>query len=85
MRRPRSLPLIVRARRLRVAGLAETLRLKHELTMLMVGEGVPEVVDEDESKGVTLAIPYETIAEASREAHARLFLVNNCNDEREAA
>lgn len=36
MRRPRSLPLIVRARRLRMAGLAETNRQKEELTLLMV-------------------------------------------------
>lgn len=35
-RKPRSLPLIVRARQLRLAGLAETNRLKHEVTMLMV-------------------------------------------------
>ena len=35
-RRPRSLPLIARARQLRVAGLAETNRLKYEATLLMV-------------------------------------------------
>ena len=35
-RRPRSLPMIVRARQLRLAGLAETNRLKYELTMLAV-------------------------------------------------
>ena len=36
MRRPRSLPLAVRARRLRWAGMAETNRLKYELTLLAV-------------------------------------------------
>lgn len=36
MRRPRSLPLVARARQLRLAGLAEINRLKLELTLAMV-------------------------------------------------
>jgi hypothetical protein len=35
-RRPRSLPLVVRARQLRLAGLADVNRLKYELTIAMV-------------------------------------------------
>lgn len=53
-RRPRSLPRIVRARRLRLAGLAETNRAKLDLTLSMV---------EDDDSEPTASIPEETMAD----------------------
>ncbi len=61
MRRPRSIPLAARAFRLRCAGAAEVLRLKHDLTMQMVA--VPEAVEDDEGLSATVAVPFETMAQ----------------------
>jgi hypothetical protein len=58
-RTPASRPAGVRRFRLRLAGLAEVLRLKYDLTMAMVGEGVPAEVDGDK----TVRLPRETMAE----------------------
>lgn len=57
-RRPASRPAGVRRFKLRLAGLAEVNRLKYELTMQAVGEGVPEVMDDEPA---TAALPYETM------------------------
>jgi len=60
MRRPRSLPLAARAFRLRCAGAAEVLRLKHDLTMQMVA--TPEAVVDDATERTAL-VPFETMDE----------------------
>lgn len=43
-RRPRSLPIIARRRNLRIAGMAEVNRLKHDLTLLMLAPPAPPVL-----------------------------------------
>lgn len=58
-RRPPSYPVRARLWRLKVAGLADVVRLKTELTMLMV-EAVPEVVSDEPA---TVAVPFETMQE----------------------
>lgn len=59
MRRPRSLPLAVRARRLKLAGQAETNRAKLALTLQMVEPAAPVAVDEP----ATVRIPFQSMRE----------------------
>lgn len=73
-RRPPSYPIRARLWRLKVSGIAEARRMREDAT--------PDPIDDEPA---TVAVRYETIAEASREAHGRLFPVDESNEEREAA
>jgi len=73
-RRPPSYPIRTRLWRLTVSGIAEARRMRED--------AAPDPIDDEPA---TVAIPYESIAEASREAHARLFPIETNNEERSAA
>lgn len=60
-RRPVSRPLAARAFRLRVAGAAEVLRLRYEVTMLMVEPAAPTPVEERETERLPRETNFEMV------------------------